>query len=174
MGNYISCTLPGAVSRSTIKGTKVIFPSGETRRLHEPTKAAELMLENPNSFIVSAKSLQIGRRFSALNADDDLQMGGVYVFFPMSRLKSAATAADLAPLLTAANSTAAKRASRISPECGGGVRVEETTSVKCSAAKLNLDDFEEFSTPEFKHRLSMSRSKKPSLETIDEEPLCVR
>ncbi|EYU34547.1 hypothetical protein ABFS82_12G018400 [Erythranthe guttata] len=144
MGNYISCTLPGAVSRSTIKGTKVIFPSGETRRLHEPTKAAELMLENPNSFIVSAKSLQIGRRFSALNADDDLQMGGVYV------------------------------ASRISPECGGGVCVVETTSVKCSAGKLNLDDFEEFSTPEFKHRLSMSRSKKPSLETIDEEPLCVR
>ncbi|KAI3462578.1 hypothetical protein Pfo_019241 [Paulownia fortunei] len=169
MGNYISCTLSGPVSKSSIRATKVIFPSGETRRLYEPTKAAELMLDTPNFFLVNAKSLQVGRRFSALNADEDLQMGGVYVFFPMTRLKSAATAEDMGALFVAANS-AAKRGSRILPECGGDMQ----SSVKCSAPKLNLDDIEEFSTPEFKHRLSMCRSKKPLLETIVEEPICLR
>ncbi|KAL7090243.1 hypothetical protein ACP275_12G028300 [Erythranthe tilingii] len=166
MGNYISCTSSGPVSKSFIRGTKVIFPSGETRRLYEPIKAAELMLENPNSFIVNTKTLQIGRRFSALNADEDLEIGGVYVFFPMSRLKSAVTAADEAAISAAANS-AAKKASRVSPERDG-----DTASAP--PPKLNLDDIEDLLTPEFKHRLSMCRSRKPLLETIVEEPVSLR
>ena len=40
--------------------------------------------------------------------------------------------------------------------------------------KLNLDDIEEFSALEFKHRLSMCQPKKPLLETIAEEPVCCR
>ncbi|KAL7131760.1 hypothetical protein ABFS83_12G025800 [Erythranthe nasuta] len=168
MGNYISCTSSGPVSKSFIRGTKVIFPSGETRRLYEPIKAAELMLENPNSFIVNTKTLQIGRRFSALNADEDLEIGGVYVFFPMSRLKSAVTAADEVAISAAANS-AAKKASRVSPDRDG-----DTASASAPAPKLNLDDIEDLLTPEFKHRLSMCRSRKPLLETIVEEPVSLR
>ncbi|GFQ06465.1 hypothetical protein PHJA_002790500 [Phtheirospermum japonicum] len=145
MGNYISCTLSGPVSMSSIRATKVIFPSGETRRLYEPTKAAELMLETPNFFLVSARSLQIGRRFSALNADEDLEIGAVY------------------------------KTAKVLPECGGDPQVVRS-GVRCPAAapKLNLDDIEEFSMPEFQHRLSMCRSKKPLLETIVEEPVCLR
>ncbi|XVF31722.1 hypothetical protein REPUB_Repub17cG0016600 [Reevesia pubescens] len=45
---------------------------------------------------------------------------------------------------------------------------------KKAMSKLDLDDIEEFSTLEFMHRLSMSRSKKPLFETIAEEPVCAR
>ncbi|CAA0839645.1 Unknown protein [Striga hermonthica] len=171
MGNYISCTLLGTAGKNSGRATKVIFPWGEIRRVDQPTKAAELMLEAPNSFIVSTRSLRIGRRFAALNADEDLEMGNVYVFFPMARLNTAATAADMAPLFLAARSVskrgAAHGGAKISPEsCGNGERM--------SVPRLKLDDIEEYSTPEFKHRLSMCRSKKPLLETIVEEPGCVR
>ncbi|KAL3618973.1 hypothetical protein CASFOL_037201 [Castilleja foliolosa] len=171
MGNYLSCGLLGQVCNTSGRGTKVIFPSGEIRRVTEPTKAAQLMLEAPNYFLVSTKSLKIGKRFAALNADEDLEMSSAYLFFPMSRLNAVVTAADMAVLFLA-GSSASKRLGgvRISPESGGDMQIVQ----KVSAPKLNLDDIEEYSTPEFKHRLSMCRSKKPLLETIDEEPICMR
>ncbi|KAI3451803.1 hypothetical protein Pfo_008468 [Paulownia fortunei] len=176
MGNYISCTLSGPVGKASSRVTKVILPSGEIRRVLEPTQAAELMLETPNSFLVNTKSLQIGKRFAALNADEDLEMGNVYVFFPMNRLNSVVKTADLGVLFLAANS-AAKKVSlggvRILPECGGDMQIVQSTERR-SVPKLNLDDIEGFSTPEFKHRLSMCRSKKPLLETIFEEPVFMR
>lgn len=137
------------------------------------------MLEKPNFFAVNTRSLQIGRRFSALNADEELEFSNVYVMFPMKRLNSTATAADMGALLLTANA-AAKRS------CGGKVRilpeninsnnynVEESKGMEESQPKLELDDIEEFSRPEFLHRLSMCRSKKPLLETIAEEPVCSR
>ncbi|KAH6754948.1 hypothetical protein C2S52_009618 [Perilla frutescens var. hirtella] len=180
MGNYVSCTLSGPVGKASRRVTKVIFPSGELRPLRDPTKAAELMLEVPNSFVVNTKSLQIGKRFNALNADEDLEMGNVYVFFPMSRLNAVVTAADMGALFLAANSSA-KRVSRgsvrILPECGAGDMqiVQSTAEKRATAPKLiNFSDIEEFSSPEFKHRLSMCRSKKPLLETIAEEPFFIR
>lgn len=194
MGNYVSCTLSasgGGGGKQQCRATKVIFPGGEVRQFYVPTKAAELMLEKPNFFVVNTKSLQIGRRFSALNADEDLEMANVYVMFPMKRVNSAVTAGDMAALFVTANSAAAKRVS------GGKVRVLPESGVKeyCSeqpvgggddddgcrknemfpAPKLNLDDdIEEFSAPEFMHRMSMCRSKKPLLETIAEEPVWLR
>ncbi|KAK4416446.1 hypothetical protein Salat_2470100 [Sesamum alatum] len=179
MGNYVSCTLSVHVGKGSSRVTKVIFPSGEIRRLSEPTKAAELMLETPNSFLVNTRSLQIGRRFAALNADEDLEMGNVYVFFPMKRLNSVVMAADIGPLFMVANS-AAKRGAlagvRILPEAGADMQIVQSADQKGSPAapKLNLDDIEEFSTPEFRHRMSVCRSKKPLLETIVEEPVWLR
>lgn len=178
MGNYVSCTLSGPVGKGSSRTTKVIFPSGELRPLHEPTKAAELMLEVPNSFLVNTKSLQIGRRFNALNADEDLEIGNVYVFFPMSRVNAVVAAADMAALFLAVNSSA-KRISRGSVRilpCGGDLQIVESAAAaeKPAAPKLNLDDIEDFSAAEFKQRLSLCRSKKPLLETIVEEPAFIR
>ncbi|KAL2551872.1 hypothetical protein Fot_05491 [Forsythia ovata] len=167
MGNYISCTLSSPACKHSSRAAKVIFPAGEIQQFYEPMKAAELMLETPNYFIVNTKSLQIGRRFSALNADEDLEMANVYVFFPMKRLNTPVTASDMGALFLTANSAAKWPASigsiRILPECS-----------EKSVPKLNLDEIEEFSTPEFQHRLSMCRSKKPLLETIVEEPVGLR
>ncbi|KAJ1442553.1 hypothetical protein SESBI_00919 [Sesbania bispinosa] len=175
MGNYISCTLSTPGSKHS-RAIKVIFPSGEIQQFEEPIKAAELMLEMPSFFVVNTRSLQIGRRFSALNADEELEFGNVYVMLPMKKLNSVVTAADMGALLLTANA-AAKRVS------GAKVRIlipdskveeKETYMTMESQPKLNLDDIEEFSSPEFMHRLSMCRSKKPLLETIAEEPVCSR
>lgn len=175
MGNYVSCALSTPIGKSSSKSTKVILPSGEIRQFNEPIKAAELMLETPNFFLVNSQSLKMGRRFSPLNADEDLELANVYVMFPMKRLNSTVTAADMGTLFIAANSAAKKG-------FGGNVRIlpeaaEDDQGLlenEKGMVKLNLDDIEEFSTPEFRHRLSMSRSKKPLLETIAEEPVCVR
>ncbi|KAK4346767.1 hypothetical protein RND71_033106 [Anisodus tanguticus] len=177
----LSCLRPGGNKQS--RGVKVIYPSGEISHFYQPIKAAELMLETPNFFLVNTRSLHIGRRFSALNADEDLEMGNVYAMFPMKRLNSFVSAGDMGALLLTANSVS-KRVSigsfRILPECAesSAVEIKESQSnyyEQVSALpKLNFDDIEKFSSEEFKHRLSMCGSKKPLLETIAEEPVCSR
>lgn len=192
MGNYISCALVGSMAaRQSSRGVKVIFPDGEIHHFYQPIKAAEVMLETPGFFLSNINSLHMGRRFSALNADEDLEMGNAYVMFPMKKVSSLVTAADMGALFLTANSAAAKRPSlslglvRVLPEFDHGrpllqltdkeemaavLAQPTTTQPPSSVPKLNLDDIEEFATPEFKHRLIMCRSKKPVLETIAEEP----
>ncbi|XP_010243819.1 PREDICTED: uncharacterized protein LOC104587793 [Nelumbo nucifera] len=184
MGNYISCTLANSAGRQS-RGAKVILPSGEIRQLDGHVKAAELMFEIPNYFLVNSRSLQIGRRFSALSAVEDLEMGNVYIMFPMKRVNSVIKAADMGALFMSAN-RAANRASSAGAVCivseagNGNAQVTPVPAVdglregETPLPRLKLDDVEEFSTPEFKHRRSMCKSRKPLLETIMEEPISSR
>lgn len=144
----------------------MIFPGGQIRQLDQPVKAAELMLESPNYFLVNSQSLQIGRRFSALNADEDLEVNNVYIMFPMKRVNSVVTVADVGVFFLAARRGFT----------GNGKIMLESDSVpmilpetEVAAPRLNLEDSDEFTSIEFRHRMSISRSKKPVLETIDEE-----
>ena len=180
MGNYVSCTLATPLMKNS-KAVRVIFPGGEVRQFREPVKAAELMLELPNFFAANSRSLHIGRRFSALSADEELEFGHVYVMFPMRRVNSVVTAADLAVFFMAANS-AAKRIS------GGNVRILPHSGAAAAAADHDhqadqRDDLDHQSgliqgfdqiVPEFKFRLAACRSRKPMLETIKEEPIRLR
>lgn len=173
MGNHISCTLSKPLGKHT-RSAKVIFPGGEIRQIQTPIKAAELMLEKPNFFLVNSRSLKIGQRFSPLNADEDLEPKNVYVMFPMKkRATSKITATDMATLFVLANK-AVKRCSsgkvRNFPESESAG--EEVAA--CTAPVPKLDDMEEFSQPEYVYRLSVSRSKKPLLETIEEETTYAR
>ncbi|KAL4018267.1 hypothetical protein IC575_021858 [Cucumis melo] len=187
MGNYISCTLstPIGVKPSSSSTTTVIFPSGQIRHFHESVKAAELMFEIPNFFLVNSQSLHLGRRFSALMADEDLEMGNLYLMFPMKKVNSVVSVADMGALFLAAERVSGRNKRRI---IGGGdstVCVWPEVETEESKPKLNLDgsggsdedddDVEGFSpVPEFGHRRSMCRSRKPLLETIAEEPVCSR
>ncbi|XP_009371843.2 uncharacterized protein LOC103961061 [Pyrus x bretschneideri] len=191
MGNYISCSLATQIlsKHGKAAATKVIVPSGEIKQFNVPIIAAELMVDTPNFFLVNIQSLHVGRRFSHLSADEELDIGNVYVMFPMKRLNSTVTTADMGPLfLTAAAGSASKRASgrnvRVRPayhhqpmkfgnegdECKRIKSWGKSLEHEAATPKLNLDDIEDFSAPEFMHRLSMSRSKKPLLDTIAEEP----
>ncbi|XP_062104859.1 uncharacterized protein LOC133816322 [Humulus lupulus] len=188
MGNYASCTLSGPGGKHFCKATKVIFPGGEVRRFDGPVKAAELMLETPSFFVVNVRSMRLGQRFSPLNADEDLELASVYIMFPMKRVNSPITAADMGAIFLAANSATKRgggggRKTRVLPsEFGENWRTydmaaeeeKEEERVAAAGPKLNLDDIEDFSAPEFLHRVSMSRSKKPLLETIAEEPVFSR
>ncbi|XP_057960235.1 uncharacterized protein LOC131152393 [Malania oleifera] len=178
MGNYLSCTL-SAQSGKHCRSPKVVFPGGEIRRLDGPAKAAELMLETPNFFLVNSQSLRVGQRFSALNADDDLEAANVYVMFPMNRLNSFVTTADKGALFRASNSVA-KRASsgmvRILPESESvPPPADEQQENEKPLPKLNLEDIEDqLSALELKHRVSIGRAKRPLLETIAEEHTIAR
>ncbi|EOA19474.1 hypothetical protein CARUB_v10002057mg [Capsella rubella] len=184
MGNYVSSALSKTSSSSSSSAARVILPDGGVRHIHAPMKAAELMMEIPSFFLVDAKSLKIGRKLSPLAADDDLQIRGchVYVAFPMTRSTSAANASDLARLFVAAKK---QRRRLVGSGCSGAaVKSHCHNNGKVSpdgednddddvrvVSKLNLEDIEEFSAAEFMHRISVSKSKKPKLETIVEESL---
>ncbi|ESQ41725.1 hypothetical protein EUTSA_v10014832mg [Eutrema salsugineum] len=171
MGNYVSSTLSKtSSSSSSSSAARVILPDGEVRHIHAPTKAAELMMEIPSFFLVDAKSLKLGRKFSPLAADDDLQIRGchVYVAFPMTRATSAANASDMARLFVAAKKQQRRRVGNHSS--GAGTAVKHCHNGKVSPDGEE-DDIEEFSAAEFMHRISISKSKKPKLETIAEESL---
>lgn len=175
MGNYISCSL-ATQGDKYCRAIKVIFPNGEIKQFKIPIKAAELMLEIPNFFLVNTKSLQIGTRFSALNADEDLEMGNAYVLFPMKRLNSFVTAADMGALLITTNSTVKRITGRSTAKILPDVNVDK--NIKKIEIKLlnDLDDIaEEYSsTLEYRRKMSFCGSKKPLLETIAEEPICSR
>lgn len=168
MGNYVSCALSKTTSsESSSPATKVILPDGGVRDIHAPTKAAELMMEMPSHFLVHAKSLKIGRKFVPLAADDDLDLTGchVYVAFPMTRVASAANASDMGRLFLAGKKRAKSCDNRrVSPE-----EEDDDVRLMSGSTKLNLEDIEDFSASEFIHRISVSKSKKPQLETIVEE-----
>jgi len=82
----------------------------------------------------------------------------------MTRATSAANASDMARLyLTGKKRTKNCGHRRVSPEN------EDNDDVRLIGPKLNLEDIEEFSAAEFIHRISVSKSKKPQLETIAED-----
>ncbi|KAK1326853.1 hypothetical protein QJS10_CPA01g01409 [Acorus calamus] len=119
------------------------------------------MLDSPGHFVTAAAggSLVVGRRFSPVTADEELEVGGVYVMFPMRRVDSVVTDADVGRLLLAA-AAARPRGARVGPEAAA-----EEEEVGPAVA---------FEGAEFKYRLSLCRSRKPSLETIVEETVCLR
>ncbi|KAK7407738.1 hypothetical protein VNO78_09783 [Psophocarpus tetragonolobus] len=168
MGNYVSCTLAPPLMKNT-RATRVIFPTGEVKQYKEQVNAAELMMECPTHFLTNSKSLHIGRRFSPLGADEELECANVYIFFPMRRLNSVVTATDVAVLFMAANMTAKRIVGRqdlnspehLTKDC---VRINE------DVPRLSLEGVE----PGFPNRLSYCRSRKPMLETINEEPIRLR
>jgi hypothetical protein len=97
--------------------------------------------------------------------------------FPMKRVFSTVTAADMAVFFMTANS-AARRISggnnitRVLPESGGDQNARESPKgSENGAARLSLEEVEGFPLPEYKYRLSSCRSRKPMLETINEEPV---
>ncbi|WOG88983.1 hypothetical protein DCAR_0208218 [Daucus carota subsp. sativus] len=170
MGNYASlCT---SLVSPTAKASKVIFPGGEVRQFRRPVKVAELMLDSPNSFLVNTKSLNTGKRFTPLSADDDLEFGHVYIMFPMRRLKSVVTRDDMARLFMVANPTPSKFAGaghnkvRAVPESPPVASPESDTQ----DSRFSFEGIEGFYPGELKYKLSVSRSRKPLLDTITEEP----
>ncbi|CAN0877019.1 hypothetical protein LINGRAHAP2_LOCUS11628 [Linum grandiflorum] len=164
MGNYVSCTLATPLIKSG-KAARVVFPGGEVRQFRDQTiKAAEIMFECPNFFLCNSQSLHIGRRFSPLPADEELELGNVYLLFPIRRASSIVTAADMAVFFLAANS-AAKRIA------GGKGKVGSESEVSGGEGKRLEETAEEMELPaEYKYRMSVCRSRKPMLETIREEP----
>ncbi|XP_057524369.1 uncharacterized protein LOC130804070 [Amaranthus tricolor] len=172
MGNYASCALTSPMGKN--KGAKVIFPSGEIKQFKQPIKAVELMLEIPNYFLVNSKSLNVGKRFSALSADEDLEMGNVYVMFGMKRLNSFVTAADMGALfLVAKRGSKSAGKVRVVPACSPESESPTREENECEEVAREVKEVDQVLS-EFMLRRSVCRSRKPVLETIVEEPISSR
>ncbi|XP_030551597.1 uncharacterized protein LOC115756056 [Rhodamnia argentea] len=176
MGNYISCAFITPPSMKSSRVARVIFPGGEIKQFREPVNAAELMLECPSHFLASSRSLHVGRRFSALGADEELELGDVYIMFPMRRVNSVVAAGDMAVMLMAASS-GPKRISgakvvRVSPEGAGAGAAAEAKAE--DETRPRLEEVEGFPLAEYSHRLAVCRSRRPLLETIKEEAVLSR
>ncbi|KAF0926268.1 hypothetical protein E2562_022095 [Oryza meyeriana var. granulata] len=171
MGNYLSCTLakvPGG------RGARVILPDGGVRQVALPATAAELMMDAPGHFLADARAARVGERLAALSADEDLELGAVYAMFPMKRLDTQLAASDMARLAAAATRearrsakvaaavvtpTQAAIADAVVAEDAPRLRLDEMVDDEAAAADMSV----------FKHRLSSARSRRPTLETIQEE-----
>ncbi|XP_076927234.1 uncharacterized protein LOC143590723 [Bidens hawaiensis] len=165
MGNYASsCSFIVVSIAKSNKPARVVFPSGEIRVVQEPTKVAEVMLECPGFFLVNARTLTINRCFTPLLADEDLEMGNVYVMFPMRRVNSMVTPTDMGVFWMTGGNT--RKQILTTDGGGGGVGGSEVNVVE--QPRLVVD------VPEFSYRLAVCRSRKPVLDTIMEEPVCVK
>ncbi|PWA71203.1 hypothetical protein CTI12_AA247120 [Artemisia annua] len=163
MGNYVSsCTFIFTPKLKTNKAARVIFPTGEIRQFQDTINAAEIMLDCPNYFLVNSQSLNLNRRFTPLSADENLEPGQVYIMFPMRRVNSMITPADMAVFWMSANNAPKRISGKISPDSGSDV----TLMVQEEQPRLVVGEI-----PEFSHRLMVCRSKKPVLDTIKEEPI---
>lgn len=173
MGSYVSCAVAGGDS---VGSASVVLPGGEVRRVQGPATAAEFMLDAPGHFLVSSRSVHVGRRFAPLAADEELEAGQAYVMFPMKRANAVVSAEDMAALLVAARKEVRRDtgggSARVLPDAAavGSLSPAESTSELgeesegAAAAELG----------EFKYRSSLCRSRRPNLETIHEEGICSR
>ncbi|ERN16757.1 hypothetical protein AMTR_s00057p00042470 [Amborella trichopoda] len=85
MGNYISLG-----SSSGLAG-KIVFPDGTLQRLETPVTIAELMLENPNHFVIELGPDVSQNRLVPLPADHKATPNKAYLVLPMRRGNKALT-----------------------------------------------------------------------------------
>ncbi|KAI3744413.1 hypothetical protein L1987_57493 [Smallanthus sonchifolius] len=155
MGNYVSsCTFMIAPVMKSNKAARVIFPSGEVRQFRESIKAAEIMLDCPGFFVVNSRTLNINRCFSSLSADEDLEPGNIYIMFPMRRVNSMVTPADMAVFWMAGKQISGGGGS------GGEVKVVEQPRLVVEG-------------PEFSYRLAVCRSLLPFVVTVENQHRCL-
>ncbi|KAF8727481.1 hypothetical protein HU200_019089 [Digitaria exilis] len=170
MGNFLSCTLAKAPGG---RCARVILPDGVVKQVSLPATAAELMMDAPGHFLVDARGAGLGSRLSALPADEDLELGGAYATFPMKRLGTPLAPADVARLAAAATREArrsAKVSSVVVVAAPPHAVEEEEEAPRLRLEEMVVDD--DAAAAELgalKHRLSNARSRKPTLETIQEE-----
>ncbi|CAO2165978.1 unnamed protein product [Urochloa humidicola] len=199
MGNFASCTL--ATAPGTGRGARVVLPDGRVRQVPIPATAAELMLEAPGHFLADARVLRPGRRIEALPADEPLVRGALYAALPMKRLGAPVAPADVARLAAAVVASGEKaRRRRMRPGSSPAATAKVAAVVappevleaapaaasflEMGAHKPRAPRLEEMAVDdaaaaaeieELKQRLSGGgrRSRRPTLETIQEESYAV-
>jgi len=196
MGNYVSCTS----SKVQSNVVRVIALYGSVQQFERPIKAAELMIDNPRHFVCHSTALVTGQRISALSADDEVELGHLYLLLPMHKLHSPLSPSEMASLAFKADSALPKSTSksmslaRILPVLGdlcqcsahrnlaardlneqiNGVKETAETEDIVSMPKLHVDDADDVvEVRALSIRLMSCKYWRPALETISESPRLV-
>ncbi|GLJ46354.1 hypothetical protein SUGI_0977120 [Cryptomeria japonica] len=191
MGSYLSCaSYSSVVPYNTVK---VLAFNGGLQEFHTEMKVAEIMLENPQHFVCHSDSLEVGRRINALSADNDLELGHLYLVLPMSKLQRVLSGSEMASIAFRANSAMKKSSKSVVKTLpglvgvkplvnGGGMCLQDNDHlggefhygpndlIKTEEVpKLNMEDLSDLQMGLVKYiRLRSCRSWKPRLETIRE------
>ncbi|ERN16755.1 hypothetical protein AMTRI_Chr02g263800 [Amborella trichopoda] len=154
MGN---CTSHYSPSRKT--PPTIIDLGGNTSRVLEHTKIAEIMLENPGHLVSPVAGILRTRRISALKADEELASGEVYFIFPANRLNSRVSDEEMAFL---DGKKREKSSRKVFPTSG------EMAEKPVALPKFTVEEAGDCDTGFAGHRLAVYRNWMPVLETISE------
>ncbi|KAI5660290.1 hypothetical protein M9H77_29083 [Catharanthus roseus] len=162
MGNVAASCAPSIISSGVVK---VFFNDGRLRIYTRPVRVAELMMENPGSFLCDSSHLKVGHRIPGLSADEELELRQIYFLLPMEMLYSVLTTEEMIGLNDKA-SKALKQGSlnfsKIFPVLGDFCLFPNSETIK----KMDSDEIDQAQT----ERYSRQRSWTPALETIIEMP----
>lgn len=119
MGNHKSV--------ATAKAAKLIFLDGAIQVYSSPVKVSHVLDQNPEWFVCNSDHMEYDDFVSAVDVDDELQMGQLYFALPSSWLEQPLQAEDMAAL--------AVKASLALPKGGGG-----NTKCGCCFSRPGVDD----------------------------------
>ncbi|OIT25112.1 PREDICTED: uncharacterized protein LOC109216048 [Nicotiana attenuata] len=89
---------------TSVATAKLILQDGRLQEFSYPIKASYLLQKDPNIFICNSDEMEFGDIVSAINSDEELQLGQLYFALPLNRLKRKLKAEEMAELAVKASS----------------------------------------------------------------------
>ncbi|KAK6937296.1 PADRE domain [Dillenia turbinata] len=165
MGN---CTSFSYFDQTSLqKGAKILETNGNLKTIELPVTVAELMLEEPGYIVSKVAELHRGRRIQAMKADEELQSGHLYMYFPATRSQTVITEREVTAIGSATTickkrGGKAKSSSKVLP--AGVCKWREIIKEKPKRIAIVAESDTGFPG----YRLEMHKPWNPTLETISE------
>ncbi|CAA7398373.1 unnamed protein product [Spirodela intermedia] len=144
---------------------RVILADCTVVAMEEGATVAELMLEHPQQFVVELRSFLAGNRAAPLPADQQLEVGKVYLMLPMKSGKAPVSSAGEARRILSK-----KRSGRRSHGTPAGAPPEEEKKAAAGPPELPFSELGDSPalTGRQHHSARFTRAWRPSLHTIEE------
>ncbi|KAJ9170795.1 hypothetical protein P3X46_018873 [Hevea brasiliensis] len=97
---------------------KLILQDGRLEEFSYPVKVSYVLQKNPTYFICNADEMDFDDVVSAINDDEELQLGQLYFALPLSRLKHPLQPEEMAALAVKASSALMKSNNNGTDKCG--------------------------------------------------------
>lgn len=120
---------------TSVATAKLIQQDGRLEEFPYPVKVSYLLQKNPACFICNSDEMDFDDIVSAVDENDELQLGQLYFALPLSRLRKKLQAEDMAALAVKASSALMRSGGG---KCGGRRKGVNPVSF-CVEMKLNSD-----------------------------------
>ncbi len=93
---------------TNVATAKLILQDGRLQEFSYPVKVSYVLQKNPSCFICNSDEMEFDDVVSAVNGEEELQLGQLYFALPLSKLKHPLQADEMAALAVKANSALMK------------------------------------------------------------------
>ncbi|KAK9990506.1 hypothetical protein SO802_025491 [Lithocarpus litseifolius] len=93
---------------TNVATAKLILQDGRLQEFSYPVKVSYVLQKNPSCFICNSDEMDFDDVVSAVNDEDELQLGQLYFALPLSKLQYPLQAEEMAALAVKANSALMK------------------------------------------------------------------